>query len=164
MNTESILRPPQPMSKGAAEDPVIAVRMLIPENEWLAPLYPANNRAASKLLCGLLRKRIEASGIVIKSSDYAFPFNSSFYLFTVAQRPAGRTLTEIQDELAALGLLDWAQIAWRDRDELIWRLYHPKSGVFARPSEEDLAAELRLALEMQIAIAKRLKRYGSASQ
>ena len=137
-----------------AYDPVISVRIAIPDNAILATLFPADNRWASRLLCRLLRNAIEANGLTVKSSDYGFQLNRSFYLFTVAERPAGRALAAVQEELAATGLLAWAQIAWRDQEELVWRLYHPKSGIFDNPSPEEFDAEKRLVAEMQEVIRK----------
>ena len=132
-----------------APDPAIAVRLAIPNDPLLAPLFPSDNRWASLLLCRLLRKSIEAAGLTVKSSGPLFPLNRSFYCFTVAERPVGRALAAVQEELAATALLAWSQIAWHDQNELIWRLYHPKSGKFENPSQEECEGELRLASEMQ---------------
>ena len=147
-----------------AHDPVISVRLAIPVNAIMAPLFPADNRWASRLLCRLLRNAIEASGLTVKSSDHAFQLNRSFYLFTVVERPAGRALAAVQEELAATGLIAWAQIAWRDQEELVWRMYCPKAGIFDNPSQEEFDAESRLAAEMQEVIRKLEQRNGTSGQ
>ena len=103
----------------------VGVRLAIPENAVLAPLFPVNNRWASLLLCRLLRMRMEAAGATVKNSDWAFPFNRSLYLFTVAQSPSGETLAAVWAEIAAVGLLAWAQIAWHAEGEVDWRLFTP---------------------------------------
>lgn len=141
-------------------EPIISVRLAIPDSPIMAPLFPSNNRWASGLLCRLLRNRIEGAGITVKKSDWAFPFNRSFYLFTVAEKPAGRALAAVQEELAAVGLSAWAQIAWHDWNELIWRLYYPKSGIFAAPAPEEFEAEARVAFEGNEAMRKLQERYG----
>ena len=105
-------------------------------------------------MCRLLRHGIEAAGITVKSADYGFPFNRSFYLFTVVERPAGPALAAVREELAATVVLAWAQVAWKDHDELIWRLYHPESGIFWAPSQAELEAESRFVSEMQDAVQK----------
>jgi hypothetical protein len=104
----------------------------------------------------LLRKAIEAAGLTVKRSDGALQLNRSFYLFTVVERPAGPALAAVQEELVATGLLAWAQIAWRDQEELVWRMYYPKAGIFDNPSQEEFDADLRLASEMQEVIQKLL--------
>ncbi len=137
-----------------AHDPIIAVRLAIPQNAILATLFPADNRWASRLLCRLLRNANELAGLTVKSSDYGFQLNRSFHLFTVVERPVGAALAAVQEELAATGLLAWAQIAWRDQEELVWRMYCPKAGIFDNPSQEEFDAELRLVSEMQGAVQK----------
>jgi hypothetical protein len=116
------------------------------------------------LLCRLLRNSIVGAGLTVKSSGPAFQLNRSFYLFTVAERPAGRALAAVQEELAATGLLAWSQIAWHDQDELIWRLYHPKSGNFDKPSQEELEGEARIITRNAAAVQKLQEEYGSSGQ
>jgi len=147
-----------------ATDPIIAVRLAIPEHVLLALLFPADNRWATLLLRRLLRNRIETAGLTVKSSDSGFQLNRSFYLFTVVERPAGRALAAVQEELAATGLLAWAQIAWRDQDELVWRLSHPKAGIFDRPSQEEFDADIRLASETLERIQKLQQSDGTSGQ
>src|ERR1035441_1137181 len=147
-----------------ASESIISVRLGIPDNSQLAPLFPGNNRWAPRLLCRLLRNRIEAVDVTVKSFEFGFPFNRSFYLFTVVQRPAGTALAAVREELAAVGVIAWAQIAWHDQDELVWRLYYPESGVFVAPAKEEFDAELRLASEGQAAVQKLQERYGTSGQ
>ena len=135
-------------------NPVISVRLAIPDSAPYTQLFPSNDRWGPRLLCRLLRNRIEAAGITVNSHDYAFPLNSSFYLFTVTQKPAGPALAAVQEELTATGLLAWAQIAWRDHEELVWRLYHPESGIFSVPSKEEFDAESRKVSEAEDAARK----------
>ena len=137
-----------------ASEPVISIRLAIPDIALGAPLFPGNNRWATRLLCRLLRNRIGAAGVTVKDADYAFPFNNSFYLFTVVERPAGLTLAAVREEIGEVGVSAWAQIAWRDQDELIWRLYYPESGIFAAPSQAEFEAESRFVSEMQDAVQK----------
>jgi hypothetical protein len=146
MNTLKDSNPPisAPGLGCASEDPVIGVRVLIPDSALpapiaatLAPIFPVGSRWGTRILCRLLENRIGAAGIVVKESNYGLPFNSSFCLFTLAKRPAGPALAVVKEELAVIGLLDWVQIAWRDHGELIWRLYCPESGIFAAPSEAE---------------------------
>ena len=143
---------------------VISVRLVIPDSAILAPLFPRDNRWAPRLLCRLLRNRIEAADVTVKSFEFAFPFNGSFYLFTVVQRPAGTALAAVREELAAVGVIAWAQIAWHDQDELVWRLYYPESGVFGWPAKEEFDAEFRVASEGQEAVQKLQERYGTSGQ
>ena len=101
---------------------------------------------------------------MVKESVYSFPFNSAFYLFTLAKRPAGPALALVMEELAVIGLLEWAQIAWRDHGELIWRLYYPESGVFAAPSKAEFEADARKLIETSEAVQKLQQEYGSSGQ
>jgi hypothetical protein len=103
---------------------------------------------------------MEAVGVTVKRSDSAFPFNRSCYLFTVVQWPPGPVLAVLWAELAAVGLLAWAQVAWRNEDELSWGLFYPKSGVFAAPAPEEFEAEARVVSEGNDAIRKLQERYG----
>ena len=165
MNTLKDTNPPttEPAPQGAGEDnPVVAVRLSIPENAVTAPIFPSSNRWATMILSRLLRNRMEAAGIAVTNSYPAFPFNSSLYLFDLAQKPAGPALAVIRGEMEALGLLDHAQIAWRDHDELVWRLYYPKSGVFKAPSKEESEANSRLLMEAEEALKHGKKVYGDA--
>ena len=147
---------------------VISVRLVIPDSAILAPLFPRDNRWAPRLLSRLLRNRIEAADVTVKTASYAFPFNISWYLFTVIQRPAGTAMAAVREELAAVGVIGWAQIAWKDQDELVWRLYYPESGVFRAPAREEFDAELKLASEGQQAakqlLQQLLQQYGTSGQ
>ena len=147
-----------------AHNPRISARLAIPDSVMLAGLFPANNRWATGLLCRLLRIRIEAAGVTVKSADFAFQLNNSFFLFTVEKRPAGPALAAVQEELAAVGLKAWAQIAWHDVNELVWRIYYPDSGIFLLPSPEEFEAESRLVSEQQEAIQKLQQRDEPPSQ
>jgi hypothetical protein len=173
MNTLKDSNPPisVPGLDCASEEPVIGVRILIPESALpapiaakLAPILPIGYRWGTWLLCRLLANRIGAAGIVVKESNYCFPFNSAFCLFTLAKRPAGPALAVVREELAVIGLLDWAQIAWRDHSELIWRLYYPESGIFAAPSEAEREADARKITELLEAAQKLQQEYGSSGQ
>jgi len=140
---------------------IISVRLAIPSDGLLAPLFPRGNRWASFLLCRLLQKRIEAAGFTVESAHALFEFNASFYQFAVLPSPAGPALAAVLVELSAVGLLSWSQIAWREQTPAAWRLFYPKSGVFMAPAKEEFEAEARIAAEGNEAIRKLLERYGT---
>ena len=173
MNTLKDSNPPisAPGLGCASEDPVIGVRILIPDSALPAPIaanlaqiFPVGCRWGTRILCRLLANRIGSAGIVVKESNYLLPFNRANYLFTLAQKPAGPALAVVREELAVIGLLDWAQIAWRDHSELIWRLYYPESGIFAAPSKAECEAEAREVTEMLEATQKLQQEYGSSGK
>jgi hypothetical protein len=141
---------------------IISIRLAIPEDALLSNLFPSNNRWASGLLCRLLGKRIEAASITVLASSWGLPLNRSFYLFTVAQSPASPALAAVWAEITAVGLLAWAQIAWRAEDELSWRLFYPKTGIFAWPGRDEIDAESRIASDGVEAIRKLQERYGTS--
>jgi len=82
---------------------------------------------------------MELAGVRTTEVSQGFPLNRAAYIFSVSElAPAHEA---IKAELQKLGLLDWAQIAWRDPREEVWRVWHSKSGRFESPSCEELAAE-----------------------
>jgi len=166
MNTLKDSNPPLPMPAldCASEDPVIGVRILVPDTARNAVTFRGSNRLATLILFRVLHKRLEATGIVVKSAGFAFPFNKSCYVFTVATKPAGPALAVVREELASVGFLDLAQIAWRDHAELVWRLYYPESGIFRAPSTEECDADLRRTTEMREAIQNQKQRDGTPGQ
>lgn len=163
MNTLKDFNPPVAEPSQCEDDcPLVGVRINIPETPATALLWPSNNSVATEILHRLLRTCIEAAGIAVKGSGRALPFNSSLYFFDLAKRPAGPALVAVKAELEALGLLNFAQIAWRDHDEGIWRLYHPNLGVFRVPSSEEMGAYSRLLAETYESIKRAINGYGSA--
>ena len=164
MNTIKDFNPPVTESgpQCAGEYSEVEVRIMIPDGAVSAPLFPSGNRCATRILSRLLRTRIEAAGIAVNSSDYAFPLNNSWYRFRVAQRPAAPTLAIVRDELATLGLLAFAQVGWRDHNDGTLRLYYPKSGEFKATSKEELDTDLRLVLEAEEANKRGIIVYGAA--
>jgi hypothetical protein len=164
MNTIKDFKPPVTESgpQCAGEYSAVEVRIMIPDGAVSAPLFPSGNRCATRILSRLLRTRIEAAGIAVNSSDYAFPLNSSWCRFRVVQRPAAPTLAIVRDELAALGLLAFAQVGWRDQNDGTLRLYYPKSGEFMATPKEELEADLRLVLEAEEANKRGIIVYGAA--
>lgn len=124
-------------------EPVIGVRLSIPNDALHLSVFAFNNRWTTLLLWRLLRSRIEATGIPVTTSGCAFPFYRSFYRFEVVTAPIA-PLTAVRDELEGLSLLNFAQIALWDGRELVWRIFHPaEPGIFMGPTEEELGAESR---------------------
>jgi hypothetical protein len=111
-------------------------------------LFPRNNRIGAELFAWLLRAKIEAAGVRVIAADFTLPFNESFYLFTLGSWPVGPALAAVESEMATLGILGWAQIAWHDCNEGVFRLHHPKSGEFSVPTDSERAAEDELFRRM----------------
>jgi hypothetical protein len=164
MTTIKDATPCEPAIDRGGEDPAIGVRILIPEIALFSEFYPTGSRWATQLLSRLLRSCIESTGVAVKGSYYTFPFGRATYLFRLVRRPAGPALETLREELAGNRLLEFAQIAWRDYDELIWRLYHPASGVFSAPSQEEFASEKLRVEEKQALLRNWLDKHGYASE
>jgi len=82
---------------------------------------------------------MELAGVRTAEVSQSFPLNRAAYIFTASELAPAQEA--IKAELQKLGLLDWAQIAWRDPREEVWRVWHSKSGRFESPSCEEFAVE-----------------------
>jgi hypothetical protein len=164
MNTIKAANPQEPVAEQGREYPAIAVRILIAEDAMTASLFPARNRWATRFLSRLLGNCIERAGIALRSADYAFAFNRSFYLFTLYVRPAGPALKAVFEELGVNGVAEFSQIAWRDYDELVWRLYRPTSGAFTAPSKDDFVGDAAAIEKERRALRNWLSSHGYAGE
>jgi hypothetical protein len=143
MNTLLQRPPANPLAEFSSEDPVVAVRLVIADLIPILLWYPENNRGGTHLLCRLLEARVESTPAGVRSAVATLPFNCSFYLFTLNASPVGPALEAIRDELCALNLLPFSQIAWHDPREGIFRMFHPAEGDFLVPSEEERQADIK---------------------
>ena len=134
--------PPVQFKPEGIGEPVIGVRILILP-DVVAPLFtPAHNRVGTKLLGRLLQARMELAGVHVTYVSRGFPLNWAFLMFGVSElAPAQQA---VKEELEKLGLLEEAQIAWRDPREEVWRIFYSKSARFESPSDEELADERQL--------------------
>jgi len=143
MLTLKQLEPPVQFRPEGIGEPLIGVRIIIMP-EGFAPIFtPAHNRVGTKLLCRLLQARMELAGVHVTYGSCGFPLNRAYLMFGVSElAPAQQA---VKEELEKLGLLEEAQIAWRDPREEIWRVLHSKSAHFESPSDEELADERQLS-------------------
>lgn len=141
MNTLAQAPVTEPLVEFSSEDPVIAVRLLIPTSSLGRFWYPENNRIATDLLCRLLVARIAATQCGVRSALPSLQLNRACFLFALNSRPIGLALEAIREELSSLQILIFSQIAWHDPDEGIWRMFYPIAGIFPMPSKEEFAAE-----------------------
>jgi hypothetical protein len=146
--------PANPLLEFSSDDPVVAVRILLPEWPWTALVYPGENRVATKLLKATLQDRINATGAGVRSALAVLPFNRSFYISTLSSRAAGPALQAIHDEMSTLGLLSFTQIAWHDPREGVFRTVHPVGSTIAIPTEGEREAESRLTRELLRAVLR----------
>lgn len=147
--------PANPLVEFSSDDPVVAVRILLPEWPLLAFLYPGENRVATELLKATLQDRINATAAGVRSALAMFPFNRSFYVFTLSSRPAGPALRAIHDEMSKLGLLSFTQIAWHDPREGVFRTVHPKGSTIVIPPDGEREAESRFTRALAQAVLRK---------
>ena len=163
--------PTLPAQKGDnQEGPLIGVRLLLPEEPAALFGYPAFTHGVMQIMCHLLQARIEAAGCPVAVANSCLPFYRSLYIFELGAKKRCIALKAVSAELADLKLLEWAQVAWDDVREGIWRLHYPKIGEFSMPSEAELAtAQAQVAaVQAQVvkageAIKKRLQRLQDGS-
>jgi hypothetical protein len=167
MNAFKDSRPPRlpAQGEGNQEGPLIGVRLLMPEELARLFCYPGIAHGATQIMGRLLQARIEAAGCLVIGMTWSLAFHRSFYTFDLGSRHRLTALEAVRTELSALQLLDWAQIAWDDEREGIWRLYYPKNGEFSMPSQEERAAVQAQVAEAMEAV-KKLQRLqdGSSGQ
>jgi hypothetical protein len=134
--------PPVQFKPEGIGDPLIGVRILIKPGGAAPILTPEHNRVGTKLLGRLLQACMELAGVHVTNGLCGFPLNRAFLTFAVSElAPAQHA---VKEELEKLGLLEEAQIAWRDPREEIWRVLYSKSAHFDSPSDEELADERQL--------------------
>ncbi len=146
MNAIASIRPPVKPDQGAGDsgNAVIGVRILMPESLAALFFFPGTTHGGAELLGRLLQAKIEAAGCRVLEASHLLPFHRSLYVFDVPAGSQKRALEAVSAELSALKFLEWGQVAWDDPREGIWRLYHPKAGVFPMPSDAELAADRAL--------------------
>jgi len=141
MVTIKQIDPPAKFKPQGIGEPVIGVRILVLRDAGTPYFYPEHNRTGREMLCRLLEARMELSGVRVTEIAQGLELNRAYYIFTVSEITPAQEV--VREELAKLGMLDWAQIAWRDPREEIWRVLWSKSGRFDPPSDEELEIEIR---------------------
>jgi len=131
--------PPGQFKPEGIGEPVIGVRILIPLDTAAPYFFPEQNRAGAEILCRLLQARMEMAGVCVARVSRGLALNRAYYLFTVSE--LFLALEAVKEELEEIGLLEWAQVAWHDPREDVWRISHSKSARFEAPSDEELATE-----------------------
>jgi hypothetical protein len=139
MNNLSETRPPGARNPSGVEELNVWVRLSIPSDPFCRVAFPPMNRIGTQLLSRLLQARMEAAGLLVTRPSLGMEFNSAVCAFTVSELQAA--LSAIKTELGGLGLLDWAQIAWDDPREGVFRIFHPESGTLVLPSEAERQSE-----------------------
>lgn len=137
--------PPAHFKPGSLGEPVVGVRIVIPNHALSAYLFAAQNRIGREILGRLLLARMELAGVMVTEFHGGFELNRAFYLITVSElAPA---LRAVKEELEKMGLAEFLQLAWRDPREEIWRVFFSRSGRFDSPSDEELSTEKDLTAE-----------------
>ena len=145
--------PPAQFTPEGIGEPVIGVRIFVLRDALSPYLFPEHNRIGTEILCSLLQARMELAGVRVTETAYGFPFNEAVFMFTVSKLvPA---LKAVKAELEKLGLQTYAQIAWSDPREEVWRVWHSKSGRYDLPSDEEFASNGKI-LDAFINAAKKL--------
>lgn len=134
--------PPALFKPEGIGEPVIGVRIMVSADVLSPCFFPAHNRIGGDLLLRLLKARIELAGVKVTEFCHGFELNRSAFMFTVSSASELAAAQQaVKDELEILGLLEFAQIAWYDTRELIWRVFRSATGRFDWVSEEELAVE-----------------------
>ena len=139
MITLKQIRPPGQFKPEGIGEPVIGVRILISPEPASPVFFPADNRIGTELLCRFLQARLEHAGVHVAELYAGFPFNRSYYEFTVSELALGGKV--VKEGLEKLDLLRVSQIVWRDTREGVWRIWHTNTARVEVPSEEELATE-----------------------
>jgi hypothetical protein len=142
MITLKQIRAPSQFKPDGIGEPLIGVRILVLPDALTPITYPECNRTGTEMLSRLLQARMELAGVRATKPLRGLPLNRAFYMFTVSDLPTAQE--SIKEVLKELGLLGWAQIAWHDPREEVWRVWHSKSGRFDSPSAEEFAGEKEL--------------------
>jgi hypothetical protein len=131
-----------PPARSKSEDngeQLLGVRIMIFPDAINCDLFPDKNRIGTAMLGRLLRSRIELAGPRVSQMGSVLEFNRSYYVLAVSAIETALRATK--EELQELGLLNYAQIAWLDSREGFFRLWHPKTGRFDKPSDQTLDSD-----------------------
>ena len=142
MFTVKQIEPPAQFRPEGIGEPTLGVRMSIAPGGAALILTPEHNRVGTQVLSRLLQAALKLAGVHVSQASSAFPLNRAFVWLVVSEiSPAQQA---VKEELEKLQLLEYAQIAWRDPREQIWRLCYSKSCRFDAPADEEYADERQL--------------------
>jgi len=134
----------------AAGEAILAVRMHLRPSPLTAQVFPEGNRIGTRMLCRLLLKRMEADCIRVIQCGASMPLNRASSLFVIANRQQLNQALEVtESELAELQILYYAQIAWYDFREGVYRVHKPVSSApFEAQTEAENQSEAELLREL----------------
>lgn len=110
--------------------------------------FPADNRVGSELLADLCAARLSERGVEVHAWMGFGPLNRAFFSFDVDKLPEALTLMiELLGSMFPPGCF---RVAWKEGSEVVQ--YHPASGQFEFPSDEEMAREAVTVRRLQVAL------------
>jgi hypothetical protein len=113
---------------------VIGVCLDVPNT----PFVPVANCIGRLILEQLFRTRLRAADIELQTNSWG-ELNRADFLIQVTDRD--RALKMIKEQLDAVALSSFTVVGWFDVDELVWRSWHPHSGVRFDPAARSMEHE-----------------------
>jgi hypothetical protein len=146
---------PEELRRVGEDGELLALRIIIPGTH--SSPYGFTERVCSEVFHQLVIERLEKLGCEIGLSNRGFAFNNCLILVELVNRSdRGRALPELLRIVTKLGLLQLSFIAWDDEREGVWRLFHPKTGEFPMPTEQEWTSEREHAERMESEARKHL--------
>jgi hypothetical protein len=141
MSTKKHPHDPEELTGVSEGGSLLGLRIIIPGTAHLSPSGLIEGFCC-EVFHQLVIERLEKLGCKIGLSNRGFAFNNCLILVDLVNRSdRGRALPELLRIVTKFGFLQQSFIAWDDEREGVWRLFHPKTGDFPMPTEQELAWE-----------------------